>query len=186
MEKLAKQFLENIQGEDPERGGLKDTPKRMAKAWQEWFDGYQQKPSDIIKKFEDGAESYKTYDELVIIKNIPFFSHCEHHVAVFFGHVSIGYIPNKEIIGLSKISRLVDIFAHRLQVQERLTQQIADCLEENLVPKGVSVIIKAEHTCMITRGVKIAGSQTTTSAMRGVFLEKDNNARLEFLQLISS
>jgi len=166
-------------GEDPDREGLLDTPKRVMKAWKEWASGYSKSPEDILKTFEDGAEKAS---ELVIVHNIPVISKCEHHLADIIGHAHVGYIPNGRIVGLSKLSRLTEIFARRLQVQERLTNQIADAIQDHLKPLGVGVLIRASHGCMSTRGVKIHGSTTTTSAMRGALL-KEASARAEFLSL---
>jgi GTP cyclohydrolase I len=168
-------------GEDPGREGLQETPARVLRAWREWATGYGQDPGTILKSFEDGA---KGCDELIIVHNIPFISKCEHHLADVIGHAHVGYIPNGRIVGLSKLARLVDVFARRLQVQERATIQIADALIEHLKPVGVGVLIRASHACMSTRGVKIHGSVTTTSAMRGALLTKDA-ARKEFLDLCS-
>lgn len=165
-------------GEDAERGGLQETPLRVAKAWQFWCDGYNHDPAEILKVFEDGGEGY---DEMVMVKDIPIYSHCEHHMAAIFGTATIAYIPNGKIVGLSKLSRLAEIFARRLQVQERLTAQIADALWENLNPKGVGVIIKARHMCMESRGICQQGHHTVTSALRGVM--KEGDPRAEFLEL---
>lgn len=167
-------------GEDPARGGLKETPARFLKAWKEWTEGYGIEPSTVLKHFEDGAEKV---DEMVLLKDIPIFSHCEHHLAPFFGVAHVGYIPDGKIVGLSKLSRLVDVFAHRLQVQERLTIQIADALNECLNPKGVAVVVECRHMCMESRGIRRSGATTMTSAMRGVMLTKPE-ARAEFLSLI--
>lgn len=166
-------------GEDPDREGLLETPTRVAKAWKEWASGYGQDPAAVLKTFEDGADGV---GELVIVHNIPVISKCEHHLADIVGHAHVGYIPKGRIVGLSKLARLVDIFGRRLQVQERLTNQVADALQEHLDPVGVGVLIRAHHGCMSTRGVKIHGSTTTTSAMRGVLL-KEASARAEFLTL---
>jgi GTP cyclohydrolase IA len=166
-------------GEDPEREGLLETPARVAKAWKEWASGYIQDPSDILKTFEDGA---KGVNELVIVHNIPVVSKCEHHMADIVGIAHVGYIPRGKIVGLSKLARLVDVFGRRLQVQERLTNQVADALVDVLDPVGVGVIIRAHHGCMSTRGVKIHGSTTTTSAMRGA-LRSEGSARAEFMSL---
>lgn len=172
-----KEILKAI-GEDPNREGLRDTPARVAKAWKEWASGYAIKPEDILKTFEDGAS-----DEMVIVHNIPVISKCEHHMADIIGIAHVGYIPDGRIVGLSKLARLVDVFARRLQVQERMTAQVADALSAPPVnPRGVGVLIRAAHHCMSTRGVKIHGSLTTTSAMRGVFLT-DAAARAEFIGL---
>lgn len=167
-------------GEDPTREGLQDTPRRVLKAWKEWAKGYGVNPADILKTFKDGAENCG--DEFVIVRAIPIVSKCEHHLADITGVAHIGYIPNGKIVGLSKLVRVADLFARRLQVQERLTNQIADALVANLEPKGVGVVIHASHACMSTRGVGVHGSITTTSAMRGVCLTKPE-ARHEFLTL---
>lgn len=166
-------------GEDPKRGGLLETPKRVVKAWQHWCSGYGKKPADVLKTFDDGAEGY---DQMIAVKDIPVYSHCEHHMAAIIGSATIAYIPNGKIVGLSKLSRLTDIFARRLQVQERLTNQIADALSTHLEPKGVGVIIKARHMCMESRGVCQQGHHTRTVALRGV-LFTDAAARAEFLDL---
>ncbi len=166
-------------GEDPTREGLRETPARVAKAWKEWCSGYNQKPEDVLKVFEDGANGV---DEMVVIR-APVYSHCEHHLAAIFGTAVVAYIPNGKIVGLSKIKRLVDVFARRLQVQERLTNQIADALEEHLAPKGAGVVIKARHLCMESRGVNVHdGEPTVTSALRGAIRERPE-ARAEFLAL---
>ena len=167
-------------GEDPTRGGLRETPARFLKAWREWTSGYGIDPAAVLKCFEDGAESY---DEMVLVKDIPVYSQCEHHLAPFFGKAHVAYIPDGRIVGLSKLSRLVDIFAKRLQVQERLTNQIADAMEDNLAPKGIGVVIECRHMCMESRGIARAGATTITSAMRGAMLEKPE-ARAELLTLI--
>lgn len=167
-------------GEDPDREGLRDTPTRVVKAWQEWAQGYKIDPKGILKTFKDGAENCG--DELVIVSNIPIVSKCEHHLADIMGTAHIGYIPNGKIVGLSKLARVADLFARRLQVQERLTNQIANAIVECLEPKGVAVTIRAAHACMSSRGVKVHGAITTTAAMRGVLLEKPA-ARAEFLSL---
>ena len=166
-------------GEDAGREGLLETPRRFSKALGQWFSGYGKDPKDILKVFEDGAESY---DQMVIVKDIPIYSKCEHHIADIFGTATIAYIPNGKIVGLSKLSRLADIFSRRLQVQERLTQQIADALEEHLAPKGVGVLIKARHMCMESRGLCQQGHHTITCALHGV-LKNDVAARAEFMAL---
>ena len=166
-------------GEDPTRGGLEETPKRVAKAWSEWCSGYGMDPASVLKTFEDGAEGV---DEMVVVKDIPFYTHCEHHMAPFFGTATIAYLPNKKIVGLSKLSRLLDIYARRLQVQERLGCQIADALMEHLGALGCGVVITARHLCMESRGIKKQGSTTATSALRGLFKD-DPAVRNEFLQL---
>jgi GTP cyclohydrolase I len=167
-------------GEDPTRGGLLETPARAAKAWQQYTCGYSMDPKEVLKVFEDGAENY---DEMVLVKNIPLYSHCEHHLAPIFGVAHVGYIANGKIVGLSKLSRLVDIFARRLQVQERLTTQIADALNTHLQPRGVGVVLECRHMCMEARGVQQQGHTTTTSALRGV-LREDASARAEFMKLV--
>lgn len=180
-ESHVREFLDLI-GEDVERQGLQDTPKRVMKAWYEWTNGYGRDPREVLKSFSDGAENY---DQLVVVRDIPFYSHCEHHLAPFFGRVHIGYIPGDRIVGLSKFPRLVDIYAHRLQVQERLTQQIATAIEECLKPSGVGVVIEARHLCMESRGICRAGSITVTSALKGA-LKDEPDARSEFLGLTRS
>lgn len=179
MEATVAQLLDLIEP-NHEREGLRETPARVCRAWKAWTDGYGQDVGAIFKAFEDGAERY---DQMVWEKNIPFHSHCEHHLAPFFGTVLIAYIPDKRIVGLSKLSRLVDIFAHRLQVQERLTQQIADAMVDHLKPKGVGVHIMARHFCMESRGIKRQGIETGTTALRGEIYH-EAKARAEFLQLI--
>jgi GTP cyclohydrolase I len=178
-EHLVTLMLESI-GEDKKRPGLIETPARVAKAWDEWFAGYKTDVSALFKTFEDGAENV---DAMVILTNIPVFSHCEHHLAPFHGVAHVGYIPNGRIVGLSKIARVVDAFSRRLQVQERLTNQIADAIQENLSPLGIGVVVKAQHTCMSTRGACVTGVDTITSAMRGV-LQHEASARAEFFSLI--
>ena len=164
-------------GEDPEREGLRDTPARVARAFKENFAGLWQKPEDVLTTtFDIGHE------ELVIVRDIEVYSQCEHHLTPFHGVAHVGYIPRGKITGLSKIARLVDVFARRPQVQERLTTQIADAMMEILNPLGVIVIIDAEHLCMSMRGVKKAGSRTTTSAVRGAL--RDPATRAEAISLI--
>ncbi len=173
-----RRFLKSV-GEDPNRPGLLETPHRVAKAWKHWTSGYQQNPADVMKAFEDGAEQY---NELIVVRNIPVYSHCEHHLAPFFGKATVGYMPNGKIVGLSKLTRLVDCFAKRLQVQERLTIQVANALMENLQPKAVGVVIRCRHLCMESRGIKTAGEETVTSAMLGE-LQPNLAMRTEFLDL---
>jgi len=164
------------------REGLQETPKRYAKAMAHWFGGYAVDIADILKVFEDGADNY---DEMVVVKDIPIYSHCEHHIAPIIGTATIAYIPNGKIVGLSKLSRLADAFARRLQVQERLTTQIADALEEHLQPLGVGVLIRARHMCMESRGISQQGHHTITTALRGVIKEQ-TETRSEFLSLANS
>lgn len=177
-------LLQDIEGFNPDmengvRGGLQETPMRVAKAWEHWTSGYHIDPADVLKTFEDGAEGV---DEMVLVKDIPFYSHCEHHMAPIFGTATIAYLPNGKIVGLSKLSRLLDVFARRLQVQERLTCQVADALMEYLQPRGCGVVIKARHLCMESRGVCQQGHHTVTSALRGLFKD-DQAVRSEFLAL---
>lgn len=181
--KLTSLFQLLLQLLDPDfrRQGLVETPGRAAKAWQEWTAGYGMRASDILKVFEDGAEDC---DEMVVVQNIPVYSHCEHHLAPIFGTATVGYLPSGSIVGLSKLNRLVDMYARRLQVQERMTNEIAKALMENLKPKGCGVLIRARHMCMESRGVKQSGSFTITSSMHGLFRE-DPTVRAEFLSLAS-
>jgi GTP cyclohydrolase I len=179
-ETAVRSLLWNI-GEDPHREGLQETPGRVVKAWQEWTQGYAIKdPGKLLKTFEDGAE--QCGDELVVVNGIELYSHCEHHMAPFFGTASVAYIPAGRVVGLSKLARVVDAYSQRLQVQERLTNQIADCIHDALQPVGVGVIIRAKHFCMCSRGVGKQGSTTTTSALRGAIREKPE-ARAEFMSL---
>jgi len=166
-------------GEDTEREGLIRTPERVAKAYKFLTKGYKQNVDDVI----NGAIFEEKYDEMVIVKDIDFYSMCEHHMLPFFGKIHVAYIPNGKIVGLSKIPRLVEMFARRLQVQERLTQQIADVLQEKLQPKGVAVVAEGYHMCMMMRGIEKQNSITTTSAVHGAF--RAEKTRLEFLSLIS-
>lgn len=179
-QELVYHMLKQI-GDDPDREGLKETPDRVVKAWATWFAGYSQNPADLFKMFEDGAQGA---DEMVLLTNIPVFSHCEHHVTPIVGVAHVAYIPNGRIVGISKLARVVDLFARRLQVQERLTNQIADCLDTNLGPLGVAVNITAKHFCMATRGVQMPNVDTTTSALRGVFKDVDRT-RSEFFSSIA-
>lgn len=176
MKATVRRLIQQI-GEDPDRGGLLETPERVARAWTDWTRGYGQDPAEVLKVFEDGGEGY---DEMVMVKDLPFYSHCEHHLAPFFGTASIAYIPNGKIVGLSKLSRLLDIFSRRLQVQERMTAQVADALMEHLDARGSAVSVRARHLCMESRGIQKQGSETITNALRGVFKE-DAAARAEFL-----
>ncbi len=178
IKKAVREILIAI-GENPDREGLKETPERVANMYEEILGGYFQDVKEHIKLFT------ASYDEMIIVKDIPFFSLCEHHMLPFFGKVHIAYIPNKnKVTGLSKLARIVDVYAKRLQLQERLTEQIADAIVENLNPKGVLVIVEAEHLCMVMRGVKKKGSKTITSALRGIF-KKNYATRMEALSLIN-
>ena len=169
-------------GEDVTREGLRETPARVANAARELYSGYGQDPASVLKVFTDGGGGY---DEMVVVKDIPFYSACEHHMEAVFGVATIAYIPDGKIVGLSKMSRLLDIFARRLQVQERLTVQIADTLQEHLQPVGAGVLIRARHLCMERRGVCKQGHHTVTSALRGKF-KTDAAVRAEFLLLAAS
>lgn len=170
-------------GEDPTREGLLETPRRVIKAWDEWFSGYKVDVSSVLKTFTDGASEYKG-DEFVLVSNIPVYSFCEHHMAAIFGHAHVAYIPQGKIVGLSKMNRLVEVFARRLQVQERLTNQIADAIDSHLRPRGVGVLVKARHMCMESRGVRSPGQYTTTSALRGNLL-LNASSRQEFMALVA-
>ena len=175
MEEFVRGFFEHI-GEDPEREGLKETPARVIASWEKLFGGYKQKPSDVLTVFGD-----ELYDEMIVVKDIEFYSMCEHHLMPFFGRAHVGYIPDGKIIGLSKMPRLVEIFARRLQNQERLTNQIARGLQDILKPKGVGVIVEAKHLCMMARGVEKKNSEVATSTLLGLF-KSDMNTRGEFLR----
>jgi len=179
IEKHVHTLLKEI-GEDPNREGLKNTPHRVAKTYEFLTQGYKK---DIRKVF-NGAIFEEKYDEMVIVKDIDFYSMCEHHLIPFFGKAHIAYIPNGKIVGLSKIPRIVDVFSQRLQVQERMTQEIADTIDKFLLPRGVAVVVEAYHMCMMMRGVQKQNSITTTSAMHGIFTE-DARTRSEFLNLIA-
>ena len=178
IKKSIKDIIEAI-GEDPEREGLRDTPGRVADMYEEIFDGIDKKPEDVIKVFKE-----EEHDEMVILKDIPFYSVCEHHLLPFLGRAHIAYIPDENrLLGLSKLARLVEIYAKRPQLQERLTSQIADTIIKSIKPKGVLVVIEAEHLCTTMRGVKKPGSQMVTSAIRGAF-RKNESTRKEALDLI--
>jgi GTP cyclohydrolase I len=180
---MAKHYREiiNLLGEDPEREGLENTPVRVAKAMQFLMQGYHHNPAEIIKS----AMFKEDYKQMVIVKDIELYSMCEHHMLPFFGKAHVAYIPNGYITGLSKLARVTDAFARRMQVQERLTMQIRDCIQETLQPLGVAVVIEAQHMCMQIRGVQKQHSVTTTSAFTGCFL-KNLQTREEFIHLIGS
>lgn len=179
IERITKQLLEDI-GEDPNREGLLKTPSRVAKAWQFFSKGYTQSIDELINNaiFNEDAK------DMVIVRDIEFFSLCEHHLIPFFGKAHVGYIPNGKVIGLSKIPRIIDMFSRRLQVQERLTHQVADALKNVLKPKGVAVVLEGRHMCMQMRGVEKQNSFTSTSAMSGQF-KKSSETRSEFLAIIN-
>lgn len=179
LEAAARRIIEAAEGGQRGREGLDETPARVAKAWEFWTSGYRADPAAILKTFGDGAENY---DEMLLVRDAPFYSHCEHHLAPFFGTVTVAYIPDGRVVGLSKLVRLAEIFARRLQVQERMTVQIADTLWETLRPKGVGVIVKARHLCMESRGIQKQGAETITSALRGV-MKTEPTTRAEFMAL---
>ena len=167
-------------GEDPEREGLLDTPKRVARAWKEYCEGYDENPAiHLARTFEEVGG----YDELVLLKDIPFHSHCEHHMAPIIGKASIAYMPTDRVVGISKLARVLHGFARRLQVQERLTAEVAECIWDNLKPHGVAVVIEASHSCMTARGVRTPGVGMTTSRLLGCFLD-DPLSRKEVLSLM--
>ncbi|AOZ92345.1 GTP cyclohydrolase I FolE [Paenibacillus crassostreae] len=168
----------NLVGEDAKREGLLETPARVTRMYEEIFAGYEVDPRDVL-----GVTFDENHEELVIVKDIVYYSQCEHHMAPFFGKIHIGYIPSGKIAGLSKFARLVEAITRRLQVQERITSQIADIINEVLQPNGVMVVVEGEHLCMCSRGVKKPGSKTVTSAVRGIFRE-DSASRAEFLSLV--
>ena len=168
-------------GDDPEREGLVDTPKRVVKAYKEFFSGYEEDPEEILSRTFEEVEGY---DEMVIVKDIRLESHCEHHIVPILGKAHIGYIPNKRVVGISKLARIVDVFGKRLQTQETMTSQIANTIQKVLDPKGVAVVIDAGHQCMTTRGVHKTESSTVTSSMKGIFKENPVT-RNEFLSFIN-
>jgi len=178
IKNLTKELLKEI-GENPNREGLLNTPDRVSRSWEYLSKGYRQD----IKELINGAIFNEKYDQMVAVKDIEFYSMCEHHLLPFFGHAHIAYIPNGKIIGLSKIPRVLDMFARRLQVQERMTQEVADMLNDVLEPKGVAVIIEAQHMCMQMRGVEKRQSYMSTSAMLGIFRD-DDKTRKEFLDIV--
>jgi len=180
IERLIRDLLKEI-GEDPTREGLDKTPVRVAKAWEYFTSGYKQNVHDVLNE----ALFTEAYDEMVVVKDIDLYSLCEHHLLPFFGKCHIAYMPSHKIVGLSKLPRLVEMFARRLQVQERLTTQIAQTLDEVLQPRGVAVVIEALHMCMLMRGVEKQNSKAVTSAMLGAFRE-NAGTRAEFMELIRS
>jgi GTP cyclohydrolase I len=176
--RLVRELLQEI-GEDPSRDGLEQTPGRVAKAFRFFTRGYRQNPREILGE----ALFDVSYDEMVLVKDIEFYSLCEHHILPFFGRAHVAYIPNGKVLGLSKIARLVEIFARRLQVQERLTVEIAETIDRELSPRGVAVVVEAIHLCMMMRGVEQQNSFAITSSLRGVF-QTDSKTRSEFMELI--
>ena len=166
-------------GEDPDRTGLKATPERVSRALRELTDGYRVTPEEVISD----AVFDQTYDELVVVKDIAFYSLCEHHLLPFFGHVHVGYLPKGKVVGLSKIPRLVEVFSRRLQIQEQMTNEIADALNKAVMPHGVGVVVEARHLCMEMRGVEMPGGRMITSCMLGTF-RRDARTRNEFLDLV--
>jgi GTP cyclohydrolase I len=169
-------------GDDPDREGLVDTPARVTKAYEEWFAGYKEDPESYLSRTFEEVEGY---DEMVVLRDIRFESHCEHHLAPIIGRVHIGYLPNKKVVGISKLARVIEAYARRLQVQEKLNAQIANCIQTVLEPKGVAVVIEATHQCMTTRGVHKPGVTLVTSNMLGAF-RQDPMTRREFLTIIGN
>ena len=168
-------------GDDPKREGLIETPKRVVKSYEEFYNGYGQDPSEILSKVFEEIEGY---DEIVLVKDILLESHCEHHMVPILGKAHVAYLPDKRVVGLSKLARVVDLYAKRLQTQETMTAQIADTINEVLKPKGVAVVIDAEHQCMSSRGVSKKGTSTVTSRMLGAFRDSQKS-RMEFMNLIA-
>ena len=169
-------------GDDPAREGLKDTPARVARAYEDWFSGYNEDPEEFLLRTFEEVEGY---DDMVVLKDIRFESHCEHHLAPIIGRVHVGYLPNNKVVGISKLARVVEAYARRLQVQEKMNAQIAHCIQTVLEPKGVAVVIEATHQCMTTRGVHKTGVTMVTSAMHGEF-RKNPLTRREFLSVIGN
>ena len=169
-------------GEDPDRDGLRETPSRLIRAYQEYFAGYRQDPEQILQKTFEETDGY---DEMVVLRGIPFESHCEHHVAPIVGRAWVAYVPNRRVVGISKLARVVEAYARRLQIQERLTAQVANVVDQVLKPQGVGVVIKAAHRCMSSRGVHMHGTDMVTSRMLGCF--RDNPmTRQEFMSMVHS
>jgi GTP cyclohydrolase I len=169
-------------GDDPSREGLAETPERVARAYEEWFSGYAEDPEAYLERTFEEVEGY---DEMIVLRDIRFESHCEHHLAPIIGRVHIGYLPDHKVVGISKLARVVDAYAKRLQVQEKMNAQIANCIQKHLEPKGVAVVIEAAHQCMTTRGVHKSGVTMVTSMMLGAFRE-DARTRREFLNMIGN
>jgi GTP cyclohydrolase I len=169
-------------GEDTRREGLRDTPQRVAKAYEDWFSGYKVNPYAFLKRTFEEVEGY---DEMIVLRDIPFESHCEHHMAPIIGKAHVGYLPRNKVVGISKLARVVDAFARRFQVQEKMTAQIANCIQDVLQPKGVAVVIEAAHQCMTTRGVHKTDVSMVTSQMIGGF-RSDARTRAEFMRIIDA
>jgi GTP cyclohydrolase I len=167
-------------GEDPSREGLTDTPKRVAQAYEDWFSGYNEDPVNFLQRTFEEVDGY---DEMIVLRDISFESHCEHHMAPIIGKAHVGYLPNNKIVGISKLARVVEAFARRFQVQEKMTAQIANCIQDVLKPKGVGVVVDASHQCMTTRGIHKSDVSMVTSQMLGSF-RKDARTRDEFLRMI--
>ena len=169
-------------GEDTRREGLVDTPARVARAYEDWFRGYKEDPVGFLTRTFEEVDGY---DEMIVLRHIEFESHCEHHMAPIIGHAHVGYIPNNKVVGISKLARVVEAFARRFQVQEKMTAQVANCIWDVLAPKGVGVVIEASHQCMTTRGVHKSNVSMVTSRMLGLF-RTDARTRAEFLQMIDA
>ena len=179
VEAIFKALLQEIEPEDWRREDLAETPRRATEAWVEWCAGYNTNPTELLKTFSESATGY---DELVVVTNIPFYSHCAHHLATIEGIAHVGYLPSTHVVGLSKIPRIIDAYARRLQTQERLTTEIADCLHTGLQAQATGVILRAKHACLSSRGARVQGAEMVTSALRGM-LKTDDSLRLEFLTL---
>ena len=169
-------------GENPDRDGLQDTPKRLVRAYREYFCGYEDDPEEVLRKTFEEVEGY---DEMIVLRGVSFESHCEHHVAPIVGRAWVGYVPDRRVVGISKLARVVDIYSKRLQIQERMTAQIANTIESVLQPRGVAVVVKANHHCMMSRGVRKRGTDLVTSRMLGCFRAQPMT-RGEFLSLVNS
>ncbi len=169
-------------GEDTRREGLVDTPKRVARAYEDWFSGYGQNPVEYLERTFEEVEGY---DEMIVLRDIAFESHCEHHMAPIIGKAHVGYLPRNKVVGISKLARVVEAFARRFQVQEKMTAQIANCIQDVLQPKGVGIVIEAKHQCMTTRGIHKSDVSMVTSQMVGSF-RKDARTRAEFLRMIDA
>ena len=169
-------------GDDPRREGLIDTPARVARAYEDWFSGYKDTPVEFLERTFEEVEGY---DEMIVLRDIEFESHCEHHMAPIIGHAHVGYLPDRKVVGISKLARVVEAYARRLQVQEKMTAQVANCIQSVLQPRGVGVVIEASHQCMTTRGIHKTNVSMVTSTMLGSF-RKDEKTRAEFLRMIDN